>query len=87
MIINSQSIIDTLKIKKLSPKKANVIINKELVKTELNSKSRAILIAYKADLLKDQGNIYTALELYKQSYKLVDNTNYLMLKIQPLVLT
>lgn len=82
MIINSQSIIDTLKIKKLSPKKANVIINKELVKTELNSKSRAILIAYKADLLKDQGNIYTALELYKQSYKLVDNTNYLMLKIQ-----
>ena len=62
--------MDSLNIKTLKTEKAFILINKELVKEHINTKSKAILLEYKADLLTDEHNIYSALDLFTECYEL-----------------
>jgi len=49
--LSSQNILDSLNIKTLKTEKAFILINKELVKEHINTKSKAILLEYKAELM------------------------------------
>jgi regulator of RNase E activity RraB len=62
----TQEILDSLKINTVSTEKALIIINKQLSNTDLNSKEKAYLFEYKADLLKQEKNIYASIALYKK---------------------
>jgi tetratricopeptide (TPR) repeat protein len=71
----TQEILDSLKINTVSTEKALIIINKQLSNTDLNSKEKAYLFEYKADLLKQEKNIYASIALYKKSFNINKQLN------------
>ena len=85
LLVNSQNSIDFFKKIKFNtkePKKALILINKELSKDTIDGFYKALLLEYKADILKQEKNIYTAIDLYKKSYSVFVNINNDTLQIK-----
>ena len=83
-IVYGQHIIDSLNIRNLKPSQALIRINKELKFKNLTLLDIANLNEYKADVLKNENNVYAAIDTYKESlsvYKLVKNKIRVLNKI------
>ncbi len=83
-IVYGQHIVDSLNIRNLKPSQALIRINKELKFKNLTLLDIANLNEYKADVLKNENNVYAAIDTYKESlsvYKLVKNKIRVLNKI------
>ncbi len=66
---NAIELIDSLKTKSVNVEKSLIAINKDLKNYAITPINKAFLLEYKADLLKQEENIYEAIKLYQKSYE------------------
>lgn len=76
--------IDIQTLFKMKPRKAISIISKELLNDSLDIQTRTLLLEYKADILKEDKNIFSAIDLYNESLYFNKNLNNIETQIRVL---